>query len=720
MTREWFTAAELAELAMPLMPKTKRGINQVAEREGWQRPDREQTETHKLGVWRRREGRGGGVEYHYSLLPSIVQARILTEGKAGPAIPEPAPKTRASQAKAALGATETWAWYERQPDKIKDKAKFRLSVLDTVQAMTLNGSNKDLAVALIAAQHKLATSSIWGWYSRIHGQNRADWLPFLADRYVGRTATVEMPDEAWEAFKDFYLRLEAPTLTRCYRDVGKLAQARGWTLPSEKTFARKLEREIAPKVITLCRKGVDALKRMFPAQERDRSMFHSLEAIDGDGHKWDVFVRWTDGEILRPMMVAWQDLYSGKILAWRVAKSENRDSLRLSLGDVVEQFGIPNRLYIDNTRAFANKWLTGGAPHRFRWKLRDEDPIGICEQLGIEVHFVTPYSGQSKPIERVFRDFAQDAAKAPEFVGAYTGNNPMAKPENYQSSAVPLDTFLKVVAREIGDWNARQGRRSAVAAGRSFDDCFAESYAAAAGRGLIQKPTNEQRRLWLLAAEGVTAASRDGALKLLGNRFWSEFLHHHRGDKLIARFDPENLLAGLHVYALDGRYLGFADVIEAVGFADAAAAREHARQRAIFMRSARIAAKAERKMDAITRAGTLPEAEPAPMPVPKSSVVTGVFRPSRMGASAHLSEADKAAIRRLEADIAAETSAANVVTLQTVVERFRRVLDIETRIAAGADVSAEDRRWAARQARLSDIQARREFYEEFGEAALTA
>ena len=67
----------------------------------------------------------------------------------------------------------------------------------------------------------------------------------------------------------------------------------------------------------LLRQGVDALRRMFPAQQRDRGVFHAMEAVNADGHTWDVFVKWPDQTVGRPHMVAFQDLYSGKILAWR-------------------------------------------------------------------------------------------------------------------------------------------------------------------------------------------------------------------------------------------------------------------------------------------------------------------------------------------------------------------------------------------------------------------
>src|SRR5690606_13947366 len=123
-------------------------------------------------------------------------------------------------------------------------------------------------------------------------------------------------------------------------------------------------------------------------------------------------------------------------------------------------------------------------------------------QLGVEVHWTTPYSGQSKPIERAFRDLCNDIWRHPAFVGAYTGNNPNAKPEDYGSRAVALDEFYRIVSQEIREHNRRTGRRSRVCAGQlSFDQAFRESYA----RAPIRKASEEQLRLFLLAAESVTA-----------------------------------------------------------------------------------------------------------------------------------------------------------------------------------------------------------------------
>lgn len=67
-----------------------------------------------------------------------------------------------------------------------------------------------------------------------------------------------------------------------------------------------------------------------------------------------------DGEIKRPKTWLWQDVRTRKVLAARTDKSENTDTIRLSLLDVISRYGLPKHLTIDNTRAAANKKMTAG------------------------------------------------------------------------------------------------------------------------------------------------------------------------------------------------------------------------------------------------------------------------------------------------------------------------------------------------------------------------
>ncbi|MCA1972082.1 MAG: Mu transposase C-terminal domain-containing protein [Caenispirillum sp.] len=597
--REWYTAAELAALALPGLPASERGMRMRADRDGW--------------LYRERQGRGGGREFHVSGLPAVAKTKLV--------LAQAPKKTTAPQAaKADLSRSELWRWFEALPERKKAVAQQRLTALQSVETLYRTGVSKDVAVMTTARTHGVSASSLYNWFKLVEGRDRCDWLPALAPRHAGSTAQqAECSPEAWEFLKSNYLRAERRTFEACYDDLVLAAAEQGWAVPSCRTLRRRFDAEIPPAVVVMAREGVDAVKRMYPAQERDRAVFHALEAVNMDGHRWDVWVKWPDGEICRPNMVAIQDLYSGLFVAWRVDKSENREAVRLAIGDMVEEYGIPDHMYLDNGRGFASKWITGGTPTRYRFKVRDDEPSGLLTQLGVECHWTTPYSGQSKPIERGFRDFCDRIARHPAFAGAWTGNTIENKPENYGSKAVPLEDFLRIVGQGIALHNAREGRRTRTAAGRSFLQTFQESYA----KSPIKRATDEQRRLWLLAAEGVTARAPDGSIHLMGNRYWFEGLHAFIGKRVVVRFDPQGLYDGVHVYRLDGAYVGRAECLEAVGFNDVQAAQEHSRKRRRWLKATREALELERTMKPDELAALLPDVE-APEPV-ESKITRPMF-----------------------------------------------------------------------------------------------
>lgn len=606
MSGPWFTASELAALALPDMPDDSTNVRRMADRLDWQRPDWEGTR------WRKRRGQGGGVEYHASVLPRAAQVKLAwDEAREAVAAPVVAGPERA----------EMWRWFDALPEGKKREALRRLGILDAVGTLVRAGVGKVFAVAEIARTSSVAASGIYRWEKMLHGVERPDRLPYLAPRHAGRPGGAECHPDAWEMFRADYLRLEQPSLSDVYDRLRRTAAVRGWTVPSRTTLARRIE-AMAPEIVVCGRQGQEALKRLYPAQQRLRDVFHALEAVNLDGHTWDLFVRWPDGTVGRPVMLAVQDLYSGMILAHRVDRTLHQGLVRLAIGDVVEAFGIPSHCWMDNGRENCSKAITGQVGNRYRFKVREEDPAGLLPMLGIQAHFTSPYSGQSKPIERAFRDFAGGVAKHPAFAGAWTGNTPMAKPENYGSKAVPLDEFVRVVGEEIARLNARPGRESRVCGGRLS---FQQAYSASVEEGApVRRATAEQRRLWLLMAEALRVSKRDGTVELLGNRFWADFLLPHRGGTVVGRFDPDALQEPLHLYRPDGGYLGAAQCTEAAGFADVDAAREHGRARRAWMRASKAMLEAEVTIGIAEVAAMLPAA-PATPDAPEPRVVRPFF-----------------------------------------------------------------------------------------------
>jgi hypothetical protein len=595
---EWFTADELAELRLPALPWTKRKINLLARDAGWES--------------RPAATRGGGLEYPVSALPAAARIELVRAGRA-PAPDAPGPEAG------------IWAAWERATDAERAKATAKLAALDSFQGFLDAGMTRSRAAELAALAHDCSGGTIWGALAAVKGAARADWAPLLLPRFQGGGRKAAVDDGVYRTFASLWLRLSKPTFEDSYRRTREWAAANGGlTVPSLKTLQRRLLAETPREVIVLKREGREALKTLVPAQKRSVADLVPLQLVNIDGHQWDVFVRfparaWEKEVVARPVMVAIQDIASGKVLAWRIGRAETAILTRLAFGDLFRRFGIPDACLLDNGRAFASKWITGGALNRYRFKVREDEPLGLLTQLGIRNHWATPYHGQAKPIERAFRDFAQDIAKHPAFAGAYTGNRPDAKPENYGAAAVPLATFEAVVAAEIARHNSREGRRGRSLDGRSFDAVFEAGYASAP----IRRATTAELNLALLTAERLRADPRDGSIAFLGNRYWAEGLGALAGKPVVVRFDPDNLQSDIHVYTAAGALFATVPCWEAVGFQDAAAAQRQARLRSDVRKAATRLTAAEELLSEAELAERLAPAPDEP-PVPEPRVVRPV------------------------------------------------------------------------------------------------
>lgn len=617
--REWFTARELAGL--PGMPKAERVILI------WANAGR---------LIRRPRDKGKGYEYAFASLPPDTQAALLL--RAQPSAPAADPVREAGAF--TYDPQALWSWWEKQPERQRARGAHRLKLIDMALLLTANGTPQRKAFEIVGRTAGVPWRSIERWYqgdqhrAGCRRYARADWAAALTPGWSGRRPDHECTPDAWAFFCADYLRLEQPGARACYERLQRAASAHGWTVPSLRTLERRVLREIPHTRRVLMREGEEKLMALFPAQQRTVRDLHAGQWINGDGYEHNVIVRWPDGTLDRPRTWFWQDVYSRKILAFRTDQTENADLVRAAFADVL-LLGVPDHVTIDNTRAAANKWMTGRVANRYRFKTREDDPLGIFPMFGVQVHWTSVHNGrghgQAKPVERAFGvgGIGEYVDKHPAFAGAWTGPHPTAKPENYGSHAVPLATFLQVLADEIAAWNARPSRRTEMCHGElSFDAAFAASYA----RAPIRKATAEQRRICLLCAEAVPV-KRDGTIVLEAgavagggrNRYGARALLEHIGQKVVVRFDPQDLHETVAVYTLDGRFIAEAPCEEAAGYGDTETARVHTRARKQFLKHTKLAAEAEHRMTAGDVAALLPSTAPAVVPDAK---VVQPFRPA--------------------------------------------------------------------------------------------
>jgi hypothetical protein len=201
------------------------------------------------------------------------------------------------------------------------------------------------------------------------------------------------------------------------------------------------------------------------------------------------------------------------------------------------------------------------------------------------------------------------------------GNRPDAKPENCGSAAVPIDDFVAVLAEGIAEHNAREGRTGGVCAGRSFDAVFAASYAS----DRMRKPSPEQLRSCLLAQQVLKPHADHGRIRFQGNMYYAPWLVDWAGREVVARFDPDRLRDGLHIYAADGRFLGEAPCQEAVGFFDMDAAKDAARTKRRIKRVEKALLDELRPLGARDVAEGLAKLEPRAVDPLEAKVIEGRF-----------------------------------------------------------------------------------------------
>lgn len=668
---------------------------------------------------RQREG-SRAWEYPVSALSEQTQFGLLAREVRA----ERAARIRAErEAKRTPNPDELWAWYERRPGSLKEEGIRRMMIVQEMVDAMDEGRSYSVARRTVSLAHDISEETLRRWWDVVKDAERHDWMALLVPHFSGRAVEAPCSPDAWEFFKADYLRLEQPSAAACYERLKRTAAAYGWQVPSLKTLQRKIKR-IPIKVRTLKREGEAAVLALYPPQQRKVADLHALEWSNGDGYQHNVRVQWPDGTITRPKTWFWQDIYSRKFLAWRTDTTEHTEVVRLSFGDLIEKFGIPSHVTIDNTRAAANKWMTGGMPNRYRFKVKAEEPAGVFIQLGVQVHWTSVFKGkghgQAKPIERAFGvgGIGEVVDKHPAFTGAWTGNNTQTKPEDYGRRAVPLATFLEVLNSEVNAFNARLGRRTEIAGGvLSFDQVFEQSYRTA----VIKKARPDQRRLWLLAAENVTVQHGGSvtldAGSLVGqgrNRYYHDALTEFVGNSVVVRFDPQDLHGEVHVYRPDGDYIATAVCIESAGFGDADAGREHNRARRAYLKATKAQAESEQRMDALETARLLPE---APDPVaPTASVI----RPAELSSPANLpspacgrgaggegargasgatgkTSQSASARERAQATLSAIASRAATPKPETQAERYQRWLGLDAHVkATGGDLSGlseADQHW---------------------------
>ena len=265
------------------------------------------------------------------------------------------------------------------------------------------GKTKGAATAVFLEKHpELSQARLYRYAAAVA---EGDWLALLDKRSRAYRPAVEAIDpEDWQRFTNLYLTIQKRKLALCYEIVAHEAGQAGRNCPSIASFRRRVTQELPPVKADFFRLGEREWKRRYGLKlKRDYSQYRAGECFVGDFHIADVFCRKseTDATIVRPLLSAFEDMRSRKIVACLAVERESQDSVLLAFKHACLSNGIPDQALIDNGKPYRAKGFSGGRPGR---RIDDEEYVrSVLGQIGCEAHFSIPYNPDSKHIERWFR-----------------------------------------------------------------------------------------------------------------------------------------------------------------------------------------------------------------------------------------------------------------------------------------------------------------------------
>jgi hypothetical protein len=610
ITEAWLDASQFAALTDVSGRAARKILSKAVDGSPWRGI--------KLNV-RREVGRGGRAGLRYVVevtsLPTDLQRQLNLTNSASKCPPDAWAREEREARHAA---------FARLPTSMQTEAKRRLLAVHHFQSSEGTGMPMLERYAAAAAYAGESASTIRRWLGVCKGVHPGDWSVVLARKHPGNRESAPISRDALEFIKAEYFKLSKPALKPIYRRAQLRATERGWALPSYATVKRTIKAEHRWLHVAM-REGSDAAERMYPTQERDYSALKVHEIWCADGRKADVFARWEDGTIGRPIVLGWIDLRSRVCVGYAIDKVEGADVIRRAFRLAMERtLAVPDAALIDNGRGFASKQITGGIPNRFRFKVDEDETPGVLPLLGVKVTWALPFRGRSKPIESFWRQLAEMDRRFP---GAYCGNNPDTRPEDCDpGKAVPIAEYRLVLEETLRLYHATPHRGDAML-GRSPHQVYEELLQ----QTIVRQPTKSQLRICLQAAETVKLNPADRSFRVLDNRYWTkELASIPVGTKVVVRYDPEDAKVPVCVYRGE-EFICEAPLIERTGFRDRAAAKEHARANRKFRKSLVEQAGSMKDMRSASRWLTPPAEAPqfdpsAPaseLPVPK------VVRPLR-------------------------------------------------------------------------------------------
>jgi len=713
--RAWLTASDIAALRLPGLPTTKRGVLDLAIREDW--AGRAGAEGGEMVRQSRR--RGGGTEYHADLLPAAARAALVAHQVA---------RVAGSDRHAAAAAAEPEA--ARLTAPAAEHRDARLAVLNAIDKFRHDGGlSATTADGLFVARYNLGKVAVDDW---IRGA-----LPVLAHRSVAR----------WRAL------VKAGTLHRLAHDPGARRRGKGLLERDDvRTFclgAMARNPHYSPSHLLGQLKGqfpamvvpAERTMRLAMATWRERYRVELARLTNPDAFRNKYRTAGTNSHQVSRLNELWMidaspadvltkdgrysvyvciDIYSRRLMIY-VAKTARAEAVGLLMRRAILAWGMPERVKTDNGSDFKAKRT-----------------VRLMASLGVEVETSTAFSPWEKGhIERAIRTLQHDCMTIlPGFIGHSVADRKVIEERRAfaerlgesDDNVFCVDLTPAELQGHCDGWAA--GRYAA----RPHDGLSGVTPQAAAAGYIGTIRTVDVHALDVLLApiaggDGIRTVQKTG-VRVGGRHYLTPTVLPDT--RVLVRMDPADM-GRAWLFAADGEeYLGEAVCPELAGIDPAAFVAATRKAHAEILRQGTAGIKAAMK--------SLTHRDVADMLLRQGAIDAGVLvefpraavphTTPALAAAAEAAAAADGADRAIDDQVAPAAPPANDVaeptpsnvqrlrTVETAQQRYRRARDLETAMAAGAAVEAEEARWLGGYQLGSEYRGMRAAYEDFGEAAL--
>lgn len=488
-----------------------------------------------------------------------------------------------------------------------------------------------------------SAASLLRYAAQVEGVDPVNFAPALLAQYCGGAPKADITPEAWTLFEGSLKgAFKTHRVIAVYNDVVKIAGQKGWNWPSYSTVMRRFDALPMAEQIAIREGRGAAHGQLYQSRLRNSSGLKSMEWVVLDGRTVDVWVRMTDGAVMRPTLVGLVDQASGKVLGIEIDRSENAQAVARLERNVFAKYGAADNLLTDNGGAFSGHVHAGQVEHKHRNKgnrRRDLEPPGLHIHCGFNLHFALPKNAQAKLMERKFADMSREIDTCPEFQGAHAGSHSGEKPEG-PIDPVPYDLFERVYLTKLAEYNARKGRRSqgCKASGTSsYDDAF-----KALGKDRMKRPLSEGQLRLATMEWALSTVLPDGRVNGKPGWVYGEDMDDGSQDKLM-RFQGKKVWVATNPLdrrepamvcdTLTGTIIAKAvHNVERGDFVSADQARRAAQGRAHVRKSTKRIAEIDEqaaKAELLAVYGTLPEDDVTPEDTVVKPHFKGAIRPER-------------------------------------------------------------------------------------------